>query len=111
MLTLAVLLVTAGWASAATVTQMPGGTHSWTSSGGATAGWAHSFYEDGNLIDASILAVASVSGKQEAWVKTEVPTMSTRTQGGATVGAKGTVEAYVTGETGSKGNRSRTDKR
>ncbi|WP_175265840.1 hypothetical protein [Methanothrix thermoacetophila] len=106
MLALAVLLVMVGWASAATVTQMPGGTHAWTQADGATAGWAHSFYEDTNFIQADILAVASTDGEGEAWVKTTVPDLASKdlaiTNGKLTVSAKGTVEAYVKGETGSK---------
>lgn len=97
ILAVAVILAMVGWGLAATVTQMPGGTHSWTQGSGATAGWAHSFYEDNGLIQADIIAMATTPGASDAWVKTEVPIEASKSNGLLKVGAKGTVEAYVDG--------------
>lgn len=99
ILALAVILAMVGCGMAATVTQMPGGTHSWSQGTGATAGWAHSFYEDTGLIQADIIAMATTTDNSDAWVKTEVPT-EVSMGGQLRVGGKGTVEAFVDGYTG-----------
>jgi len=97
---LAVIFVMVGWAYGS-VTEMDGGTHSGTNDGAATYGSVSSFYDDTGFIEADILAMASTNGIGTAWVQTSVPTLETSTLTDdnyeLTVGAEGTVEASVTG--------------
>jgi len=104
---LTIMVFMIGWAYAApTTTSMSGGSSSIVSqSGGATFGYAYSFYDDDDSsIQADILAVAETEGLGSVKVTTTVPTLVTKSStadwsedGTFTVAATGTVSASVEG--------------
>lgn len=109
LMALSIMLAMMGWAYAdEAVVNMAGGTASIIEqSGGATGGYAYSFYSNDDFIQADILALAYTDGIGKAKVKTEVPTYVSRTYEDEdddevlpvlTVGAKGTVTASVEGK-------------
>jgi len=99
-----------GWASAVTTLMNGGSAAINDESGGASDGYAYSFYNDGGktTLQADILAIASTTGIGSVKVETKVPTYVSRTVNAPgnpnpdyalTVGADGTVTASVEGTT------------